>query len=43
MCPSFKAALDAGKPIKIDAHHALTLADGKNFKKAFVYILLIYC
>lgn len=28
MCPSFKAALDAGKPVKIDAHHALTLADG---------------
>ena len=29
MCPSFKAALDAGKRVKIDTHHALTLADGK--------------
>ncbi|XP_046864507.1 L-threonine dehydratase catabolic TdcB-like [Xenia sp. Carnegie-2017] len=28
MCPSFKAALDADRPVKIDAHHALTLADG---------------
>ena len=32
MCPSFKAALDAGKPVKIDAHHALTLADGKSIR-----------
>ena len=30
MCPSFKAALDADRPVKIDAHHALTLADGNN-------------
>ncbi|KAK3730603.1 hypothetical protein QZH41_018826 [Actinostola sp. cb2023] len=27
-CPSFKAAMDAGKPVKVEAHHSETIADG---------------
>ena len=28
-CPSFTAAMKAGKPVKIDVNQAMTLADGK--------------
>ena len=28
-CPSFTAAREAGKPVKIDVNQAMTLADGR--------------
>jgi threonine dehydratase len=28
-CPSFTAAMKAGKPVKIDVNQSMTLADGK--------------
>lgn len=30
VCPSFKAALDAGEPVRIDANQDQTLAGGKS-------------